>query len=1114
MSRFDVGTNLDADTVGQQLGAYWQWLLDERRTTPSLAIATAYFNPGGFLRLADQLEAARRVRLLLGAEPHVSGELSQVRPLSERPPSEAPRLSLQQQLVAHHRDMAEDRDLHDLTQSNDATIERLVTWLRTGSVEVRRLESRFLHGKAYLVESDHEGVLVGSSNLTRAGLTSNVELNLGRYDPAPVAEVQAWFERLWDEAVPFDLAGLYEHRFAEHQPYAVFLRMLWEQYRFDLDEPEASPRELDLTQFQKDGLYRAVKYLHRYNGVLIADGVGLGKTYLAGELLRQTTYEQRQRALVVAPAALRDGPWRQFLAEQSQIMGVERVSYDELAADPRLGGSGRYALNYDPREYAMVVIDEAHALRNPSTQRAQALRRLLAGSPPKKLVLLTATPVNNSLWDLYQLLALFVRNDAEFLEAGVPSLREHFADAQRTDPDTLSPDVLFDVLDAVAVRRTRRFVKRFYPNEVIRRDGVETPITFPQAALRRVDYDFDQVLPGFFEDFAHALGVDPSDPDNPLATPKEFHYDPQRRLTLARYAPSSFLIAGDADAYETQAAGLLRSGLLKRFESSPHAFARTCAAMVASHEQFLRALDDGWVLTGDALAAFAATDSDDFDPVAVGGGGRRESALQYDLKGLRAAVEADMALLDDFRIRGASVSNLNDPKLAALVDQLAEIAADAHTESAGGQQERDRRKVLVFSYYADTVEWIAQHLEHATVNDDRIQVYRDRWSTLTGSGDKQEALWGFAPTTSQAPPEHHEDRFDVLVSTDVLAEGVNLQQARHIINFDLPWNPMRMVQRHGRIDRIGSPHSRVFMRSFFPSTKLNELLGLEAALHRKLTQAAKSIGVEGEVVPGLDAADERVFADADEKLRRLYNEDAGLLDEVEDTGSLSGEEFRRELADCLADLGWKKTITELPWVAGTGRKVDDAGGFVFCARIGDHPRPVFRYLPLTPDGTLDGDAISDDVLTCLAHAACDDSTRRELPKHLHDAAYEAWEVARNDIFDSWTERTDPANIAPSIPKPMREAADLLRRVGAPDLSWEKTSYYIDIIEAPYDPRTQQAFRRIVRDENLSDQERAIELVRLIDDYALEAPIAIKPLPEITPADIHLVCWMALAPPTH
>lgn len=1089
-----------ADAVNAHLEHLRSWTKDYE-----VGVATAYFNPGGFSLLADELEQLAQVRLLLGAEPERPER--QLRPLKESvSPTRAARARLRRALEGHARSLELDRDLLGFNIDADASARRLVAWLRSGRVEVRRLEDGFLHGKAFIVTTDDEGVIAGSSNFTFAGLATNIELNLGHYDPHVVGQVVGWFDDLWGEAKPFDLAGLYAARYDEHLPYLIYLRMLWERYGEELLEEAAAanlPR-IHLTSFQRDGMWRAKRILAERHGVVIADEVGLGKTFLAGELIREAVEERRQRVLVISPATLRDGPWKRFLLNYG--LAVEVISFDDLAADRRLNPEGTRpsSFSFSPREYAMVVIDEAHNLRNPTTQRANALRHLLGGSPPKDVVLLTATPVNNALWDLYYLLAYFIKNDATFADAGIRSLRDHFANAMAMNPDDLSPEHLFDILDAVAVRRTRSFVKSYYPNDTVTIDGQAVHITFPTPRVERVSYDLDAVLPAFFDRFAHAL-------DSPVAASG----DPSV-LTLARYAPSRYRTDGEVEAHEVQLAGLLRSGLLKRFESSACAFARTCRKMANSHDGFLGLLDTGKVATGSALADWIATDADDDSEVDTYLEHHVElldDASAYDLDLLRTDVANDRDLLIAFAAEAEAVTRDQDPKLAILVEQLAAIAAQAAAEGVGADDERDKRKVLVFSYFADTVDWIVEHLTEMIDQDPRLAVYRDRVAALSGSfGKKEDVLWGFAPRTTDAPDGADEDLYDIVIATDVLSEGVNLQQARHIINYDLPWNPMRLVQRHGRIDRIGSTHRAVYLRCVFPDAQLDELLGLEERLHRKIAQAAAAVGVT-EVLPGSKASEVN-FAETREEIERLRQGDAGLFERGgTGKGVLSGEEYRQELRKALENPELEERIKRLPWGSGSGMAVQREGGnlgYVFCVRVGDHDRPLYRYVGM--DDPLEPEVI-DDTLACLDYARPYDGfdTPRVLDDATYSTAFDAWRSALDSIVEQWNTAADPANLVPPVPAAMQRAAELVRNHKPASMTVEEADRLVEALEAPYPERVVRTIRAAMGADG-TEAEKVEIIAGVVADLGLEPSPPPEPLPEITADDVHLVCWLALVPP--
>ena len=408
---------------------------------------------------------------------------------------------------------------------------------------------------------------------------------------------------------------------------------------------------------------------------------------------------------------------------------------------------------------------------------------------------------------------------------------------------------------------------------------------------------------------------------------------------------------------------------------------------------------------GDALADWIATDSDEIDEEQVdtfldGIVGVSDDAAQYDVERLREYADRDRGLLRSFAAQARTVTRQGDPNLAALVEELAGIAAEAALQGIGVDDVRNRRKALIFSYYADTVDWVYEHLVEVVESDERLAPYRDRIASLagtTGTESKERVLWGFAPLTTDAPEGADSDRFDIVVTTDVLAEGVNLQQARHIINYDLPWNPMRLVQRHGRIDRIGSLHSEVFLRCVFPDDRLDDLLGLEQRLHVKIAQAAASMGV-GEVLPDQAVQAEINFTETREEIERLRNENPEIFDRGGTArGVLSGEQFRQELRQALEDSDLANQIKSLPWGSGSGMAVsnpDGRPGYVFCARVGDHPKPIFRFVEAGADA-----AVIDETLACLdkARPPAGFDTPRRLDAAALQGAFAAWETARAHI---------------------------------------------------------------------------------------------------------------------
>jgi helicase-like protein len=344
--------------------------------------------------------------------------------------------------------------------------------------------------------------------------------------------------------------------------------------------------------------------------------------------------------------------------------------------------------------------------------------------------------------------------------------------------------------------------------------------------------------------------------------------------------------------------------------------------------------------------------------------------------------------------------------------------------------------------------------------------------------------------------------YDILVTTDVLAEGVNLQQARNIINYDLPWNPMRLVQRHGRIDRIGSPHRDVYIRCVFPDKRLNALLDLEARIRRKLAQAAATIGIENEVIPGA-ATGEHVFADTREQIERLRREDASIFETGgEDPTAHSGEEYRQELRKGLETYGDR--VQKLPGGAGSGFVGGKLKGHFFCAKVGrdtKKERVFLRFVPWT------GGEIIKDSLACLRLITCNEQTPRSMTDELADGAYEAWQRAQGDIFQEWKFATDPMNVQPSVRRSMKLAAAQIREYPPPGLTQREIDILVETIEAPWGGRIERQIREAMEGAKSAETSRAI--ADKVKELGLEPFQPPEPWPPIVKEEITLVCWIAV-----
>jgi len=1069
---------LDNDTRYTHADAL-RWLA--ARFPRPLRVATGYVRLRGLHTLALLPGPEDRpVRILLGAAPEPGlGEDS-------LPDDEARQVGML--LEAALRRLREERDFDAFPPSRRLqALQAVDEFLSQDRVQVRRFTRRFLHGKAYIFAEEESGepgaAVVTSANLTAGGLEGNLELGVVNYQPGGVEEAVRWFDALWEQAEEFkdQLRRLLFPDIPQYSPKMVFLRMLLELYGDELEEMAGPVARPTLARFQEDGYRRALRILEKYGGVIYADGVGTGKTHIGLEFVRRYAGERGYYTLIVSPAQLRDEIWRTALLRHN--LPGQVVSYQELAMDQQLSRehpNRRPVLAVHKDAYRLVIVDEAHAFRNPDTTYYRALDRLLGGAP-KALVLLTATPVNNALWDLYHLIMLFARHDGAFAESlGIRDLRQFFRDAGANDPELISPHRLFPLIDAVAVRRDRRFLQQHYAGDTFP-DG--TPVRFPEPIFEEKRYDLDEAYPGVFHRIVATIDS----------------------LKMARYQPSRYLRTDPhEDSREAVLAGLMQSGLLKRFESSVYAARETVSRMLAVHEALVRACEEhGQVSSLASLRELYAqvregeVPTEAVDELLEGDSEARpvDDFTDAFLSDLRSDRDALASLLADL----SKLLELADPKLATLVEVL---------------QQTPARKVAIFTSFADT----ARYLSRALQNDEAARCGRPFISVIgdeASPDERERALRRFCPRSmtddGAVPLPAEEEVVDLLLSTDVLSEGQNLQDAQAVISYDMPWNPQRVVQRNGRIIRLKSPHDEVFLYTLLPKQgDLEELLRLEAKLRAKIAAANASIGMESQVLATVDA-ESRAYADLKGFADRLAAGDATLLEEGEGgaSGSFMGEQYRAMLARAQAE-GLVPELRSMPWGVGSCFRARTAPSdvrlpaVVFAAR----DRQGRRHWRAV---AADGQVLSED-LRLLQLADPGDEPRATEPPDLD--LDEAWRLAVEDICGKHNQALDPAKLQARLPASQRWALEILRDPSLP--AWpefEEADTALSIPRGHPVLRALSQVKRRLEAKEIDQLQAAQAVVNVVKEFGLR-PVQAPAVPPrmLAPEDVGVVVYQVVLPP--
>ena len=942
-----------------------------------LSIVSAYFTIYAYDALRDALENAGRTRFLHG-EPRAVGALD---PGGDD--GKAFRLN-QDGGIELKRVLAQ----RPLARACAAWIEK--------QVEIRTIDrANFLHGKLYHVAGKGgASALVGSSNFTRRGLgfgaAPNVELNLEVRGDADREALLRWFDDLWrDERLTRDakpdvlaaLARLGQPRAPEFVYYKTLFHV-FESWLAREGEREGLLHDVHLYDteiwkalyaFQRDGATSAVNRLLRHNGCIVADSVGLGKTWTALAVIK--FFELRnERVLVLCPKRLADN-WIRYTAWaglRNNPFEKDRLNYTVLAHtdlsryEGRSGQIDLAAFNWGA--FDLVVIDESHNFRNEGRDRTdetgavvrrsrynRLLEEVMKDGVRTKVLMLSATPVNTSLRDLRNQIYLMTekRRDAFRDALGIGDVQSMFGVAQREFQqwetarrtgakadkaallERLGADFL-SLLDAVTIARSRDHVRRFYPEVTAAIGG------FPERAKP------ENLYPA--TDSEEDLSYD------------ELH-DRIGTFRLAVYMPSQYVkdtavldaekkrLRFDQRDRERWLIDMMRVNLLKRLESAVHSFALTMGRILDRMDDLDRRIE-AWREQGAADGFEARPDVDDEDEEFAVGRGRRYRFDELDIDRWREDLRKDRRVFDELRSRAARVTVERDAKLAELKRVLRRKVAAAPAD----RDSRANRKALVFTTFADTARYLYDNLADWARRDLGVHVALvtggDGNRSSTGDTGFLDVLARFAPKAQQAGGAG--DEIDMLIATDCLSEGQNLQDCDLVVNYDIHWNPVRLMQRFGRIDRLGSRNRRVAMTNFWPTADLDRYLDLKNRVEARMALAdAAATGVDDPLNRDAPAEGEAVqgeLAFRDRQLTRMREE---ILDveEAEDGIALNDLTLDDFLADLLhyiqqhraaleaAPLGIQAVVDDGPRdaAASDGSSGPVRPGAIFCLKRSGDP---------------------------------------------------------------------------------------------------------------------------------------------------------------------------------
>ncbi|MFD3157282.1 helicase-related protein [Haloimpatiens sp. FM7330] len=819
-------------------------------------VLVGYFRTSGFYKMYKSIECVEKTRILIG----INTDKKTVEMIKVAKEEQLNFMSNKEAKEKYSENIKKEFEDSEDTKEVENGIKTFIKLIKEEKLEIRVYPYNSIHAKVYIMRKDQEkseyygSVITGSSNFTENGLVNNIEFNVELKDSRDVQFALDKFEALWAQSV--DVSEQYVETVNtdtwirdDITPYELYLKLLYEYFQEEINQDKKELAELNLPdnfmklQYQIDAVNRAKTIIDAYGGVFVSDVVGLGKTYICAMLAQQL----KGKKLIICPPVLKDH-WKEVLFQFDVSAKIESLGMlDSLIEE-----------GIDDIRY--VFVDEAHRFRNSNTDTFAKLHEICLG---KKVILISATPQNNYISDLASQIYLFQEKknstiipNQKNIEAFFNKLQNKLKKYDKDDPmykkisKQNSQEIRDKVLRNVMVRRTRKEIVKWYEND-LKAQG----LSFPNLNTpKKIIYEFDEYTDDIFIKTIEII--------------KELTYSRYKPLTYLKNIPVSLksLLVGQKNM-----GGFMKAILLKRLESSFYAFNKTLGRFISSYENFIKMYNDGIVYISKKYNVYDMMDNGDDDKLM---GLVEEDKVQM-FKSSEFTKEFIQELKFDL-LKLKEIQNMwelvdKDPKLDYFIHGLKnnEILIDS--------------KMIIFTESKETAEYLGENLNRE---------FKDKVIVFTGQSSnrlKQEIEFNYNPDVKE---KNQKDDYRILVTTDVLAEGISLHRANIIVNYDLPWNPTRIMQRVGRINRVGSKYQDIYVFNFFPTSQSSKYMSLEDNIISKIQAFHDTLGEDFKYL----SDDEEVESHAlfGKELYSKLNSDE-ILDEEGDELDRSELEYLQEI---------------------------------------------------------------------------------------------------------------------------------------------------------------------------------------------------------------------------